>query len=250
MITHYLAGILFLGLALKSLGYLVRDELALRSLVVAGMVCDILFYALQPVPILQSVATNTFLVAINTGLIVLIVFERTTLRMSDDAKRLYQHFPTLRPGQFRRVMKHATWHKAPTRTEIITEGATLDRLFFLFTPRFEIEKLGRTYAAHGPAFAGELVFLNGGRSSASVFVSKGSAYVSFDTAGLQRAMRRSAPLNNAMVALFGKDLAAKVANSVPIHTQATREQVSPGAEVDPSTHPSSDPSTAALVPSE
>ena len=216
MTTHFLAGILFFGLALKSLGYMVRDELVLRSLVVAGMVCDILFYALQPVPILQSVATNTFLVVINVGLIMLIVFERTTLRMSDSAKWLYQHFPTLRPGQFRRVMKHATWHRADGRSEIIAEGVALDRLFFLFAPRFEIEKRGQTYVAHGPAFAGELVFLNGGQSSASVFVPGGSDYVSFDTCGLQQAMQRSAPLNNAMVALFGKDLAAKVANSVPI----------------------------------
>lgn len=217
MISQTLAGILFLGLILKSLGYMVRDELVLRVLVVAGMTCDILFYALQPVPILQSVAANSVLVLVNLGLIVLIVFERTTLRMSDEDKRLFQHFPTLRPGQFRRVMKHATRHRAEARTGLISEGAALDKLYFLFAPRFDIEKLGQTYVAQGPAFAGELVFLNGGRSSASVFAPEGTDYVSFDTAGLQRTMRRSAPLNNAMVALFGRDLATKVTNSVPIH---------------------------------
>ena len=214
--VQFLSAILFLGLAFKAIGFLVRDELLLRVLVLIGISCDILFYALQPQPIWQSVVANSALVSINAGLILIIVFERTTFSMDARARKLYTHFPTLMPGQFRRLLRHATWRRTEERIKIAEEGGPLEKLFFLQVPQFEIEKKGRKFIAKGPSFAGELVFLGGGQSSASVWLAAGSNYVEFDSAGLRRAMTRSAPLSNAMVALFGADLARKVANSVPI----------------------------------
>ncbi|SFR07345.1 hypothetical protein [Poseidonocella sedimentorum] len=215
-IDQGLAVVLFAGLLFKAAGFLVRDELVLRALVVIGMACDIAFYTLQPNPILHSILTNGFLTAINLLLIVLIVLERTTLSMSDREKALFAAFPTLRPGQFRRVVRHARWHRAEAQAQLIDEGAPVERLFYIQSPRFEIEKQGQRYSAEGPAFAGELVFLKGGLSSASVWVPAGSDYISFDSAALHRTMARSVPLSNAMIALFGEDLARKVANSVPL----------------------------------
>ena len=214
--VHLLSIVLFLGLAFKALGFLVRDELALRLLVLVGMTCDILFYALQPVPIWQSVVTNGALVSINAALILIIVFERTTFSMSARERALFEHFPTLRPGQFRRLLRHADWRHADKDTQITQEGASLDELYFLHSDQFEIEKRGHRFTAPGPSFAGELVFLGGGQSSASVWVPAGSDYVAFDSSGLRRTMNRSSALANGMVALFGADLARKVANSVPM----------------------------------
>lgn len=225
MFEQILTGILLLGLIFQASGFLVRDELVLRLLVIVGMSCDIAFYALQPIPILQSVATNGLLVAINLYLVTLIVLERTTLAMSETEKELFSHFPTLRPGQFRRILKHATWRTTTEDQTLLLEGRPAQSLFFVFADRFEVEKRGRCYGAQGPAFVGELVFLRGGESSASVHVPSGTQYVEFNSAGLKRAMRRSAPLHNAMLALFGNDLAEKVARSVPIEADIAR---SPG----------------------
>lgn len=214
--ANVLSIILFLGLAFKACGFLVRDELALRVLVLVGMSCDILFYAFQPVPIWQSLVTNGLLVSINLALVLIIVFERTTFSMTARERALYDHFPTLKPGQFRRLLRHAIWRRAEGETQLAEEGGRLDKLYFLQVPQFDIEKQGRRFTAPGPSFAGELVFLGGGQSSASVWVPPGSDYVEFDSAALRRAMDRSSALSNGMVALFGADLARKVANSVPI----------------------------------
>ncbi len=216
--AHALSVILFLGLALKAFGFLVRDELVLRTLVMLGICCDILFYALQPVPLWQSLVANGALVAINAALILIIIFERTTFSLSPREKVLFDHFPTLLPGQFRRLLRHATWRHTDEELQIAEEGAALDKLYFLQGSHFEIEKRGQRFTAAGPSFAGELVFLGGGLSSASVWVPAGSDFVEFDSAALRRAMKRSAALSNGMVALFGADLARKVANSVPIET--------------------------------
>jgi predicted signal transduction protein with EAL and GGDEF domain len=95
-----ISGILLLGLVFKFAGFAMRDELWLRVLVISGLSCDAIFYAVRAEPVPQSVAANLLLVTINLGLVLLIVTERTTWRMSDEDRTLYQSFPTLTPGQF------------------------------------------------------------------------------------------------------------------------------------------------------
>lgn len=211
-----LSFILFLGLFFKALGFLIRDELLLRSFVVLGMICDIVFYLFRAETLWQSVFTNGLLVSINLGLMIFIIFERSTLGFSQRDRALYDHFPTLQPGQFRRILRSAKWHVADTDKQLAVEGKPLDTLYFLDCATFSIEKRGRVFEAQGPSFAGELVFLGGGTSSASVWVPKGAHYVGFDSAPLKRTMKRSPALRNGMIALFGSDLARKVANSVPL----------------------------------
>lgn len=207
------------GLVLKSAGFMLRDELVLRIFVATGICMDIAFYSLQPVPILQSVASNSVLVTVNVVLIVTIFLERSTLRMSQEDRGLFTHFPTLSPGQFRRVLKTATRYKVSKPTELLGEGQDVEQLYLIFADQYEVTKQGQTYVARGPAFVGEIAFLTGGRSSASVTVPEGTRVVAFDSAALKKVMARKAAIHNGMVALFGEDMAAKVAASVPIEMQ-------------------------------
>ena len=211
-----LSVLLITGLVLKSTGFVLRDELVLRIFVATGISMDIAFYALQPIPILQSVATNTVLVSVNVILIVTIFFERTTWRMSDEDKALFSFFPTLTPGQFRRVLRTATRYETSSRTQLIGEGAEVSSLFLVFAEAYEITKQGQTYIARGPAFVGEIGFLTGARASAAVEVAEGTRIVAFESAALKKVMGRKPAIHNGMVALFGEDLAAKVAASVPM----------------------------------
>ncbi|KPP89603.1 MAG: Cyclic nucleotide-binding domain [Rhodobacteraceae bacterium HLUCCA08] len=215
-LSEPLSLLLLCGLALKCAGFVLRDELLLRLFVAAGICMDIAFYALQPVPIAQSIIVNSVLVAVNVVLIGIILFERTTWRMSDEDRSLFAHFPTLTPGQFRRVMRTAEGTIPEAATDLIAEGAAVNKLFLVFAETYEIEKRGRVYAARGPAFVGEIAFLTGAASSAGVRVPAGSRVVSFDSAALHKLMARKPAIHNGMVALFGRDLAAKVAASVPI----------------------------------
>lgn len=216
ILSEPLSLLLFCGLALKCTGFVLRDELLLRVLVACGIGLDIAFYALQPVPIPQSIIANSVLVSVNVVLILIILFERTTWRMSDEDRSLFAHFPTLTPGQFRRVLRTAEGSVVGRPTELIGEGAQVDRLYLVFAEAYEIEKRGEVYTARGPAFAGEIAFLTGAASSAAVRVPGGTRVVSFDADALHRLMTRKAAIHNGMVALFGRDLAAKVAASVPM----------------------------------
>jgi len=208
--------LIFIGLAIKSVGFMIRDELLLRSLVLTGMFFDFAFYFLQSPPIWGSVMTNAALISVNAVLVVVIMIERSSLFMTRHQRKVYAQLQTLSPGQFRRIYRWANWKTASAREELLSEGKEADRLFFIDAESFEITKQGQAYTAGGPAFAGEIMLLQGGPASASVAIARDTRYAEWSVAKLRRAMQKSKPLENALIARFGHDLADKVRNSVPL----------------------------------
>lgn len=208
--------LIFLGLAFKAAGFLVRDELWLRGLVFTGTMYDIAFYYLQSPSFWGSVLTNSVLVVVNAMLIAVIIIERSSLFMSKHDLLVFEQFKTLSPGQFRRVNRWAKWQVADEDITILREGDRADQLFFIEADSFSVIKHGERYQARGPAFAGEIMLLQGGVASASVIVPKGARYGERSAQKLRAAMHKSRGLESALVARFGHDLADKVRNSVPV----------------------------------
>jgi len=218
--TLVFSGILFVGFLLKIAGFLVRDELLLRVMVAGGLSCDAIFYATRPEPIWQSTLSNLGLVSINIALIVLIVSERTTWRMGAEDRSTFAHFATLTPGQFRRLRSLMTRRTEPAGAELTREGQPVEHLMLVLADRILIRKDGAAFPIAGPAFVGEIAFLTGNPSSATVTLPEGGPVVRMPIADLKRRMARKPALSNAMVALFGRELARKVADSVPMDRAA------------------------------
>lgn len=226
------------SLLFKALGYLVRDELMLRILVTIGIVCDVFFYAWQPIPIMPPVISSLILIVINLGILVIVILERTTLAMSDREKRLFNAFETLTPGQFRKLKRLGQFHTTTERTEILKEGEVPTSLFYVEGAAFELKKGEFLAKVDSPAFAGEIAYLHGGVASATVTLMPGTDYMVWSVAVLRKHGRRNRALGNALIARFSMDLARKVTNSFP--TDALSEIRSKGPNVPPSNphHPS------------
>ncbi|WP_159089073.1 cyclic nucleotide-binding domain-containing protein [Tateyamaria sp. Alg231-49] len=223
--------LIFLGLFFRSAGFLVRDELMLRVLMIIGTFCDIVFYVLQSPSIWGAVMTNTVLVVINASLIIIIVFERSILFMTKTDRRVFEQFMTLSPGQFRWVNRRARWRIADRRSVLLQEGEASNALFFINAPTYTVEKQGVSYTAKGPAFVGEIMLLQGGVASATVVAPKGAIYAEWDAHKLRCAMRKNRSLGNALMARFGHDLADKVRYSVPLPQQKPKPAVAPSQVV-------------------
>lgn len=218
--SNILSGILLLGLILKIAGFLVRDELALRVMVAGGLGCDAAFYGLRPDPILQSLLSNLGLVTINLVLIVLIIAERTRWRMSEGDRALFDHFPTLTPGQFRRLRPLMTRRTEQAGVQLAWEGRPVEHLMLVFSDRIVISKGDAGFPIAGPAFVGEIALLTGKPSSANVTLPDGGTVLRLPLGPLQRQMTRKPALSNAMIALFGRELARKLADSMPMERAA------------------------------
>jgi hypothetical protein len=214
-------GILWLGFVMKIAGFMIRDELLLRVLVAGGLSCDAIFYAFRADPVWMSAGANVVLVAVNAVLLFLIVSERTTFRMTLNDRNIFSHFATLNPGQFRRLRRLMRGETVAPGTRLIEQNKEVADLILVLCNRIEIRKDGISFPIRGPIFVGEIAFLTGAVSSADVVLPDGGEIVRIDAKALQTAMERSSNLHNAMIALFGQDLARKVADSVPMARAAS-----------------------------
>ncbi len=208
------AVLIHLGALLYIIGFLVRDELILRLLVLGGTVLYILYYLLFPeTPLWDAIATSVVLGLANLWVLFKIVHERTTFNMTDEERDLFQAFGTLNPGQFRKVLRHAVWHTANGDELLCLEGQKASRLYYLLSGQAEVEKGDKRFSIGANSFIGEIAFVLEGEFSASVRAKRGMRYVEWVSDDLRHAMKKSQPFNNALIALFNKDLAGKLAIS-------------------------------------
>lgn len=203
----YAAG-LFYAVAL-----LVRDELRLRLLILAGTGLYIAYYfTYRDPPQWDAIAVSAVLATCNIYILGFILFERTTLAMSDRERRLFARFETLNPGQFRRLMKRGRWKEAKTPHRMTIQGEQPRHLYYLLDGGADIAKNEEAFAIGPGNFVAEIAFIRGDVASATVTAHAGSHYVEWDTSELNTLMRRSVPIRNAILALFNANLAGKLAD--------------------------------------
>ena len=101
------------------IGLLMREGLLLRTFLLAGTGCYLLYYfTIADTPLWDAIYASTCIAIANVYSILRSVMDRSTIGMSHDYKELYGHFPTLTPGQFRRIMRCATWHETEAPQEL------------------------------------------------------------------------------------------------------------------------------------
>ncbi|SHG97954.1 Crp/Fnr family transcriptional regulator [Marivita hallyeonensis] len=202
-------------------GLLARNELWLRLLILAGTFCYIVYYYyVSEAPLWDAIWASSVIGVTNLFMIGVILHERSTLGMNATMLALYASFPTLNPGQFRRIMKHADWVTAEAETRICTRGVRPDSLYLVSAGQMHLFRDG-TDAWIGPGnFIGEISFLIDGPATADVIAQKGTEYVRWDRAKLKALMDKSPRISNAISALFNKDIARKLSVSTPVPEQA------------------------------
>ena len=205
-----------LALLFYVLGLLTRNELGLRLLLLIGSGFYIFYYYhVSDTPLWDAIWTSSVIAACNFAMILVILRERSTFGMKPEMLRLYQSFPTLNPGQFRRVMKSARWVAASEDTEICTQGVQPGNLYLLTKGSVQLKRGERSVFIGPGNFVGEISFLIDGPATASVIAPKGCEYVQWKRSDLTALMGKSLRLSNALSALFNKDIAGKLAVSWP-----------------------------------
>ena len=208
------AVLIHLGALLYIIGFLVRDELLLRLLVLGGTALYILYYFLFPEqPLWDAIITSLILGAANLWVLFKIMYERTTFAMTDEERTLFEAFETLNPGQFRKVLRSANWHTAIGDELLCIEHQNADRLYYLLVGKAKVEKNQNEFTINASSFVGEIAFVLNGSYSASVKAQPGLRYVEWRSEDLRSLSKKNAALHNALIALFNRDLASKLALS-------------------------------------
>jgi CRP-like cAMP-binding protein len=202
----HLANVLFL------FSYLVRDILWLRVLSVIAGFCLIPYFYFQAQPVWAPIAWNAVFTALNLYQIARLLAERRPVRFSDEEQRLYQLvFRSLTPREFARLLALADWRDAAAAECLVEQGRALDRMLVLCSGSATVKIDDQAVAELAPGrLIGEMSFLTGEKTSASVWSRGPARYVAWPSAELKRFLADNAELRAALQLVIGADLATKL----------------------------------------
>ena len=192
--------------------YLVTDILWLRVLAVVGGFSYLTWTLTTPTPSASLIGWTLVYNTINVAQIARLWHERRPVRLDAGEQALYAAtFRTLTPREFRRLLGAGRWHDAKPGEVLIAEGTRPDQVIVLATGRAVVRVGQRDVATLGPGqFAGEMSFLTGAPTSASVEAVEAVRLVSWPAAALERCLVKHPPLRAALQLVMGRDLAAKL----------------------------------------
>ena len=192
--------------------YLVTDILWLRALAVTGGFAYLTWTLTTPTPSPSLIGWTLVYNTINVVQIGRLFHERRPVRLDANEQGLYAAtFRTLTPREFKRLLGTGQWRDAKPGEVLIAEGTHPGRVLVIATGRAVVKSGGRERATLGPGqFAGEMSFLTGTPTSASVEVVEPARFVSWPTAGLERCLVKNPPLRAALQLVMGRDLATKL----------------------------------------
>src|SRR3982751_5145268 len=130
-----------------------RDQIVLRALLVVSTVLYILYYFVVPEVLLwDAIFWTTVNLAVTLFMMSKLVLARTQFRLTADERRLFAAFGTLEPGEFRALMKIASWRRAETTQILTREGAPVDTVYYVLDGVPKVTKGGRSFSARSQTF--------------------------------------------------------------------------------------------------
>lgn len=202
----HVANVLFLC------SYLVRDILWLRALSVIAGFCLIPYFYFRPEPSWAPIGWNIVFTALNLYQIARLLRERRPVRFTDEEQRLYQMvFRSLTPREFSRLLKLAHWQEAAPAECLVEQNQVLNRMMVIFSGAATVKVGGEAVAQLAAGrLVGEMSFLTGEKTSASVWAQLRTRYVSWPSAELKRFLADNTELRAALQLVIGADLATKL----------------------------------------
>ena len=195
-------------------GFLFRDQIMLRGLVIVGNIVYVAYYyVVVDHPLWGGIFWSVVGIVINAVMIGRIVADRAHFGLSVDERAVHAGLDTLTPGEVRRLMKAGRWQTAGKEAVISQEGRPLGELVYVLDGRATVEKAGARLELALPAFVGEVAFLTQRPASATVRLAPGTRYVSWEMGTLQRLLLRAPSLRIGLGAALNRDMAEKVARA-------------------------------------
>ncbi|MEO0680377.1 MAG: cyclic nucleotide-binding domain-containing protein [Pseudomonadota bacterium] len=226
--------ILYVAVGLYVMGFLFRNQIVLRALVLTGSSCYVIYYYIvSETPLWDAIiATGLIMASTAYGLINLLL-SRSRLAVPWAQLPVLEAMTTfgrIEPGLFRSLMKAGSLRSATEETPLTQEGVPPEALVFLVSGGMRIRKGDVDIVLPGPCFIGEVGWMLGTPASADVHAAEGAEYVLWPRETLRRTIRANPRLETALDALVAHDMARKVAAAAPKARAASADAGSDAAQ--------------------
>lgn len=194
------------------LGFLCRDQIALRATVLTGT-CFYLayYYLIETGPLWDALIGSMLIGVANLIGLISLIYSRMPLGMPEHQRSIFEALGALEPGVFRALMRIARHETSSGDDRLTREGETPDSLFFVMSGRPRIAKCAGWFDVDAGCFIGEVSWMLDAPASATVTLPAGARYIAWPRDKLDRLIRRSPRVRQALEAMIAHDMARKVA---------------------------------------
>lgn len=214
--------LIHIGALFYIIAFLIRDEMRLRLMVLAGSVFYLLYYYLYPeYPLWDAILTTVILTIANLYILFRILMERSMFALSEREKELFSAFEGFSPGQFRQMLKIGNWKTVENPIALTVEDQPLEKIYYIVDGKVHAKKGEHGFEVGANNFIGEIAFVLRGSPTATVTTDTDTILIEWDSREVRRLMERSPAFENAMMALLSRDLADKLATSIQPDTIIT-----------------------------
>lgn len=147
---------------------------------------------------------------VNLGVIWRDMAARYTTPLNDDEMALQRELPGFSDGDFRRLMKLATWETLDAPKQLTEQGVPAEALYYIVSGGATVNKSGTEIPVADNVLIGEISFTQNVPTTATVEAHAGSVLVKWPSKKLHKLMKRRS-LKAAFDDLLAHDLAEKLA---------------------------------------
>lgn len=196
------------------LGYLIINQVVLRTMLLIGTVLYIWYYAVvDETPLWPAIWASTATGIANLLGLLSLFYRSSTWAIPKKYRDIYVHFDPLPPGDFRKLMNSTKRVKRPAGYQLTAADSRVNTLYYVIDGEVEVEKFGSRFSIPDGIFVGEVAYLTGNRASASTYLSSDSDVLEWEVAMLKQRATRDPRFRLAMDAMISLDLAGKVARA-------------------------------------
>ena len=199
-------------------GFLFRDQVLLRSLIVLGDLVYVLYFFYAPeTPLWGGIFWSSLFIAVNMVMLAMIILDRKTFGLNREEIELFEQLGSLSPGQFRKLRPLGEYRTAHQPVVLVVEGERPPALFYVLEGDIDITKANGYRTGYrsrdSQAFVGEVAFLLGRPASATVTLGGNARYFAFDEVKLHALLDRSPEIAGNLRNAMNRNMAAKIALS-------------------------------------
>ncbi len=206
------ASLVHIAVLFYAVGFLCRDQIALRCSVLTGSCFYLAYYRfVDGGPLWDAFAGSMLIASANLAGLLSLIHSRMAFTIPRADRPLHQALGALEPGIFRQLLRLGVRREAAAGTPLTREGETPDELFFVLSGRPVVRKAGASFEIDPLCFVGEVSWMLGTPASATVELPEGATYLAWPRVRLDRLMRRRPRAKQALEALIARDMARKVA---------------------------------------
>lgn len=208
--------LIYAATSLQVLGFLVRQQIILRVMVLCGTALFVLYYYFHlGEPQWAAVMGSSLIGCANLTGLIMLIYSRIPIGLHGVQREMFDAFGTIQPGQFQKLMKIGRLRESTDPIILTREGERSDKLYYVLHGRPRIEKGEASFRIDGRVFIAEIGYYLNVPASATVLLPEGGVIFEWDREKLLKATNRNPNLRQAFDALITRDLAQKVALSIP-----------------------------------